>query len=149
MVGFESLTVGAGLLQFKVVASLLPLAMVFRKFGVAGISIGCPLAHLLATGSVESALFAFASAFGGSVSAYLVYRKYGNLVGLFIGTVLISVVWTTVYGFYFSLASSLPVPAALTATLSSLWIGVNVVGLALTIVIRIASRSWDTPYAGN
>jgi len=149
MVGLESVTFGAGVFQLRVVASLLPLAMVFRRYGVLGISIGCPLAHLMATGRLENAFFAFASALGGSVSSYLVYRRSGTLMALFAGALVITFFWTTAYGSYFSVASGIPLLDGLADTLSSLWIGVNVVGFASAVAVRVASRSWDANYARN
>lgn len=140
MVGLESISLGAPPFEFRLVAVLLPFAMVFRKFGILGIGIGCPLAHLIAFGSIANAGFAFFAAFGGSIFSYGVYKKYSNPFGLFVGSVVILAFWTFIFGAYFSYETNLPLLAGLWQTLSSLWIGVNVVGFVVSLLILQAMK---------
>jgi hypothetical protein len=138
MVGLESIAFGAAPFEFKIVAAMLPLAMVFGRYGIAGIGIGCPLAHLIAFGSVVNAGFAFFAAFGGSLASYLLYKRYRGPLGLVVGSITILAFWTFVFGGYFAYDSNLPLVSGFWQTFSSLWIGINFVGVAVALLIRQA-----------
>jgi len=142
MVGLEAISFGAPPFQFRLVASLLPFAMVFRRYGIAGIAVGCPLAHLLATGSMVNSGFAFVAAASGSVSSYYVFRKHRNSIALFVGTLLISLSWSVVFGVYLSTSTHLALLSAFSATLSSLWIGVNIIGFVFAWTVNKVSSLW-------
>jgi hypothetical protein len=147
MVGLESVVFGTGVFEFRFVAALLPFAMIFRRYGIVGISVGCPLAHLLATGSLMNAFLAFGAAFGGSVSSYFLYKQREGLATIFLGTIAITVFWTVIFGTYFSFSSQVSLATGFSDTLSSLWMGVNVVGFALAAVLWRAGLSWRNQYA--
>ncbi len=136
MVGFETLSIGLTPFQFRFVTALLPFAMVFRKYGVIGISAGCPLAHLLAFGSLFNAGAAFLSAFIGSFSSYLIFTRYRSIIGLFVGTLVITATWVFIFGTYYSYSVDSPILSGLSVTFLSLWVGVNVIGFVLAEGIR-------------
>jgi uncharacterized membrane protein len=140
MVGLESLALGSPPFEFKFVAALLPFAMVFRRYGIAGIGIGCPLAHLIAFGSIANAGFAFCAAFGGSLGSYGIYRRYNSPHGLLIGTLVILAFWTFIFGGYFAYVSNIPILTGFWETFSSLWIGVSIVGFGIALLIRKAMK---------
>ena len=141
MVGFEGLKLGVQPFELNFTAVLLPLAMVLGRFAVAGISIGCPLAHLFDSRNFLDVGSAGAAAFVGSALAYMLVKRYSGYKSIFAGSVVITASWTLIFGAYFAFASNLPMLTGFAETASSLWIGVNVAGVALAIGLsKLRSR---------
>jgi len=136
MVGLERVQIGSAPFEFKLVAALLPLAMVFGIYGIIGISLGCPLAHLASSYSAFNAGAALLAATSGSIFSYLVFKRYHGPMGLFLGSLVITMAWTLIFGTYHASEAGLPLSDGLTSTLSSLWIGVNLVGFLVVEGIR-------------
>lgn len=136
MAGLESLHFGSFPLEIKLVAVLLPLAMVFGWYGIAGMTLGCTLAHAVNFNGYLDIFSAGIAAFLGSIISYNIFRKYNTPLGLFAGTLVITAVWTIVFGFYQVFVFQLPFSTGFLATLSSIWIAVNVIGYLAVEGIR-------------
>jgi len=136
MIGLEGLRIGSAPFEFKLVTALLPFAMVFGIYGIIGISVGCPLAHLASSYNPFNAGAAFLAASSGSVLSYLIFKRYRGPTGLFLGGLVITVAWTLIFGTYYAGEVGLPLTEGLTSTMSSLWIGVNLVGFLVAEGIR-------------
>ncbi|MFQ5761703.1 MAG: hypothetical protein ACE5PO_01590 [Candidatus Bathyarchaeia archaeon] len=128
MVGLESLRFDVYPFEVKIVAVLLPLAMVFGWYGIAGMTIGCTAAHTVSFHGYLDLSSAALAAFVGSVISYALFKKHPNSLGLLAGTLIITAVWTVTFGAYQAYVTDVPLLTGLFSMLSTLWIAVNVIG---------------------
>lgn len=135
MIGLEDMSLVVYPFEIRVVAILLPLAMIFDWYGIAGMTIGCTAAHAIHFHGLPDLFSAGLAALVGSVLAFGFYKKRPDSIGLFIGTLIITSIWSIVFGVYEAYVFGIPLIEGFISMLAILWIPVNVVGFFLVVVI--------------
>lgn len=135
MIGLENVRLGSSPFEIRVVAVLLPLAMIFDWYGIAGMTIGCTAAHAVNFHGFLDLFSAGLAALVGSILAFSLHKKRSDSIGLFAGTLIITLIWAVVFGVYEAYEFGIPLIEGFSSMLAILWIPVNVVGFFLVVVI--------------
>ena len=136
MVALEPLNIGVFPFEVTVVAVLLPLAMVLGRYGIGGMTVGCIGAHTIYFEGFTAILAAGIAALIGSVGAYMIAQKWNRPLGLFVGTWVITAVWSSVMALYLWFAVGTPPIDGMVHMFFRLFIAVNVLGFVLAVALK-------------
>lgn len=130
------MTLGYFPLELRLAPVLLPLAMVFRRVGIAAMTLGCLSAHLVSFSPPLEVFAAASSAFLGSYFGYLLVRNVFTVGRLLSGCFLITAIWTLIMSLEWAATSGLPWIYTFDLMLARLFLSINLAGFILALAAR-------------
>lgn len=141
MILFERVNFGQPPFEFVLVSAIIPLALLFGTIGIVGMSVGCTLAHAFNFIGVADVLGAGISVFLGCSLAYRFVQKSRFAGRYFLANLIITAFMTILMGASYAYINNIPFEMGMLAVFGSIWIGVNIVGYLLLLVVgRVLSN---------